>query len=202
MQKTYDSKKKIWAKEDLKKERIKKEKLEHIEQTKKYLEEMAHFKRTPHLFVDPYSKRDDLINNRIKLFTRSLSGPFYSKKKIESRIDDFNNYIEQKEIEKKINDEKLAETLKEEQLKIREDDLEFQTKQKMKLNFAKEALNEDANKDNDIKLNYKFIATLKATKKKNKNKSYKDYQEFLDIVKDKQKRGLYDIYLEKDLNQY
>ena len=177
-------------------------KLEHIEQTKKYLEEMAHFKRTPHLFVDPYSKRDDLINNRIKLFTRSLSGPFYSKKKIESRIDDFNNYIEQKEIEKKINDEKLAETLKEEQLKIREDDLEFQTKQKMKLNFAKEALNEDANKDNDIKLNYKFIATLKTTKKKNKNKSYKDYQEFLDIVKDKQKRGLYDIYLEKDLNQY
>ena len=202
MQRTYDSKKKIWAKEDLKKERIKKEKLEHIEMTKKYLEEMVHFKRTPHLFVDPYSKRDDLINNRIKLFTRSLSGPFYSKKKIESRINDFNNYIEQKELEKRINDEKIAETLKEEQLKLREDDLEFQTKQKMKLNFAKEALNEDANKDNDIKLNYKFIATLKATKKKNKNKSYKDYQEFLDIVKDKQKSGLYDIYLEKDLNQY
>ena len=200
MQRTYDGKKKIWAKEDLKKERIKKEKLEHIEMTKKYLEEMVHFKRTPHLFVDPYSKRDDLINNRIKLFTRSLSGPFYSKKKIESRINDFNNYIEQKELEKKINDEKLAETLKEEQLKLREDDLEFQTKQKMKLNFAKEALNEDTNKENDIKLNYKFIATLKATKKKDKNKSYKDYQEFLDIVKDKQKSGKYDIYQEEDVN--
>ena len=200
MQRTYDSKKKIWAKEDLKKERIKKEKLEHIEMTKKYLEEMVHFKRTPHLFVDPYSKRDDLINNRIKLFIRSLSGPFYSKKKIESRINDFNNYIEQKELEKKINDEKLAETLKEEQLKLREDDLEFQTKQKMKLNFAKEALNEDTNKENDIKLNYKFIATLKATKKKDKNKSYKDYQEFLDIVKDKQKSGKYDIYQEEDVN--
>ena len=200
MQRTYDSKKKIWAKEDLKKERIKKEKLEHIEMTKKYLEEMVHFKRTPHLFVDPYSKRDDLINNRIKLFTRSLSGPFYSKKKIESRINDFNNYIEQKELEKKINDEKIAETLKEEQLKLREDDLEFQTKQKMKLNFAKEALNEDTNKENDIKLNYKFIATLKATKKKDKNKSYKDYQEFLDIVKDKQKSGKYDIYQEEDVN--
>ena len=200
MQRTYDSKKKIWAKEDLKKERIKKEKLEHIEMTKKYLEEMVHFKRTPHLFVDPYSKRDDLINNRIKLFTRSLSGPFYSKKKIESRINDFNNYIEQKELEKKINDEKIAETLKEEQLKLREDDLEFQTKQKMKLNFEKEALNEDTNKDNDIKLNYKFIATLKATKKKDKNKSYKDYQEFLDIVKDKQKSGKYDIYQEEDVN--
>ena len=200
MQRTYDGKKKIWAKEDLKKERIKKEKLEHIEMTKKYLEEMVHFKRTPHLYVDPYSKRDDLINNRIKLFTRSLSGPFYSKKKIESRINDFNNYIEQKELEKKINDEKIAETLKEEQLKLREDDLEFQTKQKMKLNFAKEALNEDLNKENDIKLNYKFIATLKATKKKDKNKSYKDYQEFLDIVKDKQKRGKYDIYQEEDVN--
>jgi len=103
-------------------------------------------------------------------------------------------------LEKKINDEKIAETLKEEQLKLREDDLEFQTKQKMKLNFEKEALNEDTNKDNDIKLNYKFIATLKATKKKDKNKSYKDYQEFLDIVKDKQKSGKYDIYQEEDVN--
>ena len=63
---------------------------------------MTKNKRTPHLFIDPYSKRDDIINDRIKLFTRSLSGPFYSQKRMQSRIDDFNNYIEQKEIEKKI----------------------------------------------------------------------------------------------------
>ena len=192
MQRTYENKKKIWAKEDLKKEKIRKEKLEHIEQTKKYLEEMIHFKRRPILFVDPYSRRDDLINTRIKLFTRSLSGPFYSKKKLESRINDFNNYIEQKEIEKKIIDQKMAETRKEKELKIREEDLEFQIKQKMKLNFAKEAVLKSASTDNDIKLNYKFIPTLKATKKKNKNKSYKDYKEFFDVVKTKQKREEYE----------
>ena len=54
-------------------------------------------------------------------------------------------------------------------------------------------------KEDDIKLDYKFIPTLKATKKKNKNKSYKDYQEFLEIVKNKQKNGEYDINNIKDV---
>ena len=199
MQRTYNNKKVIWEKEDLRKENIKKEKIEHIEQTQKYLEEMIHFKRKPHLYVDPYSKRDDLINDRIKLFTRSLSGPFYSKKKMESRINDFNNYIEQKEIEKRISDKKLAESLKEAELKLREEDLEYQIKKKMKLNFQKEALKD---KGNDIQLNYKYIPTLKATKKKDRNKSYKDYQEFYDMVKNKQKRGDYEpIEIEEELTE-
>ena len=183
MQRTYNDKKKLWEKEDLDKENIKKEKLEHIKRTQQYLEEMAKNKRTPHLYVDPYSKRDDIINDRIKLFTRSLSGPFYSQKRMQSRIDDFNNYIEQKEIEKKIKDKKLAEALKEEELRLKEGDIQFQIKQKMIDNFAKEELNK---KDNDIKLNYKFIPTLKATKKKDKNKSYKDFKEIYEIVKKKQ----------------
>jgi len=197
MQRTYNDKKIIWAKEDLRKENIKKENLEHIERTKKYLEEMAHFKRKPHLYVDPYSKRDDLINDRIKLFTRSLSGPFYSQKKIQRRIDDFNSYIEQKEYEKKINDEKMAKSKKEDEIKMKEDDFEFQMKQKMKINLEKEK-NENIDCNKDIKLNYKFIPTLKATKKKNKSKSYKDYQEFFDIVKNRQNRGYYDLYGLKD----
>ena len=183
MQRTYNDKKKLWEKEDLDKENIKKEKLEHIKRTQQYLEEMAKNKRTPHLYVDPYSKRDDIINDRIKLFTRSLSGPFYSQKRMQSRIDDFNNYIEQKEIEKKIKDKKLAEALKEEELRLKEGDIQFQIKQKMIDNFAKEELNK---KDNDITLNYKFIPTLKATKKKDKNKSYKDFKEIYEIVKKKQ----------------
>ena len=183
MQRTYNDKKKIWEQEDLNKENIKKEKLEHIKRTQKYLEEMTKNKRTPHLFIDPYSKRDDIINDRIKLFTRSLSGPFYSQKRMQSRIDDFNNYIEQKEIEKKIKDKKLAETLKEEELRLKEGDIQFQIKQKMIDNFAKEEQNK---KDDDIKLNYKFIPTLKATKKKDKNKHYKDFKEIYEIVKNKQ----------------
>ena len=183
MQRTYNDKKKLWEKEDLDKENIKKEKLEHIKRTQQYLEEMAKNKRTQHLYVDPYSKRDDIINDRIKLFTRSLSGPFYSQKRMQSRIDDFNNYIEQKEIEKKIKDKKLAEALKEEELRLKEGDIQFQIKKKMIDNSAKEELNK---KDNDIKLNYKFIPTLKATKKKDKNKSYKDFKEIYEIVKKKQ----------------
>ena len=191
LQRTYDDKKKIWEKEDLMKENIKKEKMSHINNTKKYLEQMAHFKRKPHLFIDPYSKRDELINNRIKLFTRSLSGFFCTEKKYQNRIDEFNNYIEQKENEIKSNDKIMAETLKKEKSILDETDEEFQLKQKMKKNLE----NEEKNKKEeiDIKLNYKFIPTLKATKKKNKNKSYKDYQEFFEIVKNKQKNGEYSL---------
>jgi hypothetical protein len=197
LQRTYDDKKKIWEKEDLMKENIKKEKMSHINNTKKYLEQMAHFKRKPHLFIDPYSKRDELINNRIKLFTRSLSGFFCTEKKYQNRIDEFNNYIEQKENEIKSNDKIMAETLKKEKSILDETDEEFQLKQKMKKNLE----NEEQNKKEeiDIKLNYKFIPTLKATKKKNKNKSYKDYQEFFEIVKNKQKNGEYDINNIKDV---
>ena len=200
LQRTYDDKKKIWEKEDLMKENIKKEKMSHINNTKKYLEQMAHFKRKPHLFIDPYSKRDELINNRIKLFTRSLSGFFCTEKKYQNRIDEFNNYIEQKENEIKSNDKIMAETLKKEKSILDETDEEFQLKQKMKKNLE----NEEKNKKEeiDIKLNYKFIPTLKATKKKNKNKSYKDYQEFFEIVKNKQKNGEYSLNeIEEDVNK-
>ena len=196
----YNDKKKIWQKEDFMKETIKKEKLSHIARTKKYLDEMEHFKRKPHLFIDPYSRRDELINNRIKLLTRSLSGPIYSQKKFQNKIDEFNNFIEQKEKEIISNNKIMAETLKKEQSKSMEKDAEAQIKQKMKKNFEKEEKNKNKN-DDDIKLNYKFIATLKATKKKHKNRSYQDYQEFLEIVKDKQRKGLYDVNKIKDVTK-
>ena len=194
---TYNDKKKIWQNEDLIKENIKKEKLSHIAKTKKYLEEMSKFKRKPNLYIDPYSKRDGLVNNRIKLLTRSLSLPIYNQKKFQNRIDEFNNFIEQKEREIISNNKIMAETLKKEKSKLEEKDVQIQTKQKMKKNLEKEAKNK--NQEDDIKFDYKFIPTLKATKKKNKNKSYKDYQEFFEIVKNKQKNGEYDINNIKDV---
>ena len=194
---TYNDKKKIWQNEDLIKENIKKEKLSHIAKTKKYLEEMSKFKRKPNLYIDPYSKRDGLVNNRIKLLTRSLSLPIYNQKKFQNRIDEFNNFIEQKEREIISNNKIVAETLKKEKSKLEEKDVQIQTKQKMKKNLEKEAKNK--NQEDDIKFDYKFIPTLKATKKKNKNKSYKDYQEFFEIVKNKQKNGEYDINNIKDV---
>ena len=183
LQRTYNAKKKIWAKEDLNKENIKKEKIAHIESTKKFLEELETFKRKPQLYLDPYSTRDNLVNDRIKLFTRSLSGPFFSQKKIEKRLQDFNNYIEQKEREKKIIDKKNIEPFKENG-QLSKDNSEIQNKPY----FEKES----TSRDDDIKFDYKFISSLSVKKKIDKNKSYKDYKEFWDIVKYKQKAGEYD----------
>ena len=187
--KAYNDKKIEWIKEDIQKEEIKKKEKELIEKTKQYLKEIKKVKRKAQLYVDPYSKRDELINNRIKLFTRSLSGPLYSKKMLQSKLDNFNNYIELKEIEKKKNDENFAKTLKEEELKRREEDEEFKMMMKIKKNLEKE----NTNNDEDIKLNYKFISTLNMCKKDDKNKPYKDYQEFYEIVKDKKRSGEYNL---------
>ena len=49
------------------------------------------------------------------------------------------------------------------------------------------------NNDEDIKLNYKFISTLKMCKNDDKNKPYNDYQEFYEIVKDKKRSGDYNL---------
>ena len=187
--KTYNDKKREWDEEDIRKEKIKQKEKELIEKTKHYLKEIKKVKRKAQLYVDPYSKRDELINNRIKLFTRSLSGPLYSKKMMQSKLDDFNNYIEMKEIEKKKNDENFAKTLKEEELKRREEDEEFKMMMKIKKNLEKENMNNDE----DIKLNYKFISTLKMCKNDDKDKPYKDYQEFYEIVKDKKRSGEYNL---------
>ena len=187
--KTYNDKKREWDEEDIRKEKIKQKEKELVEKTKQYLKEIKKVKRKAQLYVDPYSKRDELINNRIKLFTRSLSGPLYSKKMMQSKLDDFNNFIEMKEIEKKKNDENFAKTLKEEELKRREEDEEFKLMMKIRKNLEKENVNDDE----DIKLNYKFISTLKMGKNDDKDKPYKDYQEFYEIVKDKKRSGEYNL---------
>ena len=99
--KASNDKKIEWAKEDVQKKKIKQKEKKFIEKTKQYLKEIKKVKRKAQLYVDPYSKRDDLINNRIKLFTGSLSGPLYSKKIMQRKLDDFNNFIELKDNEKK-----------------------------------------------------------------------------------------------------
>lgn len=190
-QKTYYDKKIKWAQEDIEKEKIKKKEKEVIEETKKYIKEIKKVKRTPHLFVDPYSKRDDIVNDRIKLFTRSLSGPFYSQKKLQSKINDFNNYIELKEIEKRKNDEILAKTLKEEEHKRREEAEEYKLMKKIRKNLEKD--NSGSSDVGDIKLNYKFISTLKMCKKEDKDQPYKDYKEIIEIIKDKKRDGEYNL---------
>ncbi len=188
--KTYYHKKIKWEKEDIQKERIKQKEKELIEETKKYLKEIKQVKRKAQLYSDPYSKRDNLVNNRIKLFARSLSGPFYSQKKLQSKLDDFNNYIELKEYEKKLNDENLAKTMKEEEKKRKEEAEEYKLIEKMKKNLANEMM--ENNEDEDKKLDYKFISSLKVYKKEDKDQPYKDYKEIYEIIKEKKRNGEYD----------
>ena len=188
--KTYYHKKIKWEKEDIQKERIKQKEKELIEETKKYLKEIKQVKRKAQLYSDPYSKRDNLVNNRIKLFARSLSGPFYSQKKLQSKLDDFNNYIELKEYEKKLNDENLAKTMKEEEKKRKEEAEEYKLIEKMKKNLANEMM--ENNEDEDKKLDYKFISSLKVYKKEDKDQPYKDYKEIYEIIKEKKGNGEYD----------
>ena len=194
-QKTYHDKKIKWAEEDIQKEKIKQKEKEIIEETKKYLKEIKQVKRKAHLYIDPYSKRDELINNRIQLFTRSLSSPFYSQKKLQSKINDFNNYIELKEIEKRKNDENLAKTMKEEEKKRREQAEEYKLLEKIKKNLE----NDDNNNVGDIKLNYKFISTLKMCKNEDKDQPYKDYKEIYEIIKDKKRNGEYNLNCIKEV---
>ena len=194
-QKTYYDKKIKWAQEDIQKEKIKQKEKEINEETKKYLKEIKQVKRKPHLYVDPYSKRDELINNRIELFTRSLSGPFYSQKKLQSKINDFNNYIELKEIEKRKNEENLAKTMKEEEKKRREEAEEYKLMEKIKKNLE----NEDGNSVRDIKLSYKFISTLKMCKNEDKDQPYKDYKEIYEIIKEKKRNGEYNLNCIKEI---
>ena len=189
--KTYINKKVQWAKEDIKREIIKKKEKEVMEETKKYLKEIKKVKRTPNLYVDPYSKRDDLINNRIKLFTRSLSGPFYSQKQLESKLNDFYNYIELKENQKNKNDEKFSKIIKEEENKRKEQTQIFKLKTKIRNNLQNENVDNDEAKD--VKLSYKFISSLKMSKNEDKEQPYKDYKEIFKIIKEKKRNGEYDI---------
>ena len=186
-QRTYYNKKIKWEKEDKQKERIKERDKALIEDVKIYLKEIKQIKRKPQLYSDPYSKKDELINNRIKLFTRSLSEPFYSQKKLQSKIDDFNNYIELKEYEKKINDKKSAKYLKVEEKQKK-------GKHEKLMEKMKEQLEIDNSDEEDKKFNYKFISSLKLCKKEEKNQPYKDYKESFEIIKEKKRKGEYDDY--------
>ena len=190
---TYMTKKIEWAKEDDKKNKIRKKQKQLIEETKKYLKEVKLVRRKTQLYVDPYSRRDGVINKRIKLFTRSLSGPFYSKKKLQNRIDEFNHFVEAKEKEKIINDEVLRKKLLEEAKKNQEEADEFQIIEKMRRNLSMEKNNDDE----DINFNYQYISTSKIPHNEVEGQPYDEYLEFFDLAKNRQKNGYYDFEIKE-----
>ena len=101
----YLNKKIIWEQEDKKREVAKKYNEAEIEETKNFLREIKRIGRKPNFYTDPYSMRDSNINNLIQIFNGTLTDEFYSKKKMESKVNEFNNLLEDKERERKMEEE-------------------------------------------------------------------------------------------------
>ena len=186
--KTYHEKKESWEKEDQKRDLIKKKNEEDAEEIKNYLKEIKNIGRKPNLFVDPYSNRDGNINKLIKVFNRTLTGGFYTKKKMESRLNEFNNRLEIREKEKKLHEEFMNKKLDEEEKKKREEDVEYQVLMKMKKNLETDNNNEDDKENENIDFNYKFFLSKNLVKNKLHIDPYQDYKEFFNIITEKNKR--------------
>ena len=184
--KTYQNKKIIWEKEDKRRDYLKKKNEEKVEEIKKYLKEIKNIGRKPNLYIDPYSKRDKNINNLIKIFNRTLTGGFYSKKRMEYKLNEFNNKFERREKEKKMHEEFMNQKLFEEEKKRKEEDIEYQIFSKMKENLRKE--NNDENKNEDIDFNYKMVLSRGLVTNKIKIDPYKEYKEFYALEKEKQEK--------------
>ena len=184
---TFYSKIKSWSKEEDAKKEIQKKEDEIYQNNKKYMNEIKGIKRKANLFIDVYSLRDGVVNERIKLFNRSLNGPIYSKNNMNDKINDFNNYIDCKEKERLTNEELFRQKQIEEEKKLKEEDIHYQVMQKMikNLNMNNKIKKEEEN----IDFNYRYIPSIKNQKLKDivSQQAFKDYLESLKFVKKKEK---------------
>ena len=180
----YLNKKIIWEQEDKKREVAKKYNEAEIEETKNFLREIKRIGRKPNFYTDPYSMRDSNINNLIQIFNETLTDEFYSKKKMESKVNEFNNLLEDKERERKMEEEYINKKLIEEENKRREEDIRYQIFAKIQENLKKES--EKENKEENIDFNYKLFLSKGLVTNKNNTDPYSDYKEFFKMEKEKQ----------------
>ena len=179
----YLNKKIIWEQEDKKREVAKKYNEAEIEETKNFLREIKRIGRKPNFYTDPYSMRDSNINNLIQIFNGTLTDEFYSKKKMESKVNEFNNLLEDKERERKMEEEYINKKLIEEENKRREEDIRYQIFAKIQDNLKKES--EKENKEENIDFNYKLFLSKGLVTNKNNTDPYSDYKEFFKMEKEK-----------------
>jgi hypothetical protein len=182
----YLNKKIFWEQEDRKKELIKKNKEAEIEDTKNFLKEIKRIGRKPNFYTDPYSTRDSNINSLIQIFNETLTDEFYSKKKMESKVNEFNNLLEEKERERKMEEEYINKKLIEEENKRREEDIRYQIFSKIQENLKKEDVKE--NKGENIDFNYKLFLSKGLVTNKVNTDPYLDYKEFFQFEKEKQEK--------------
>ena len=182
----YLNKKIIWEQEDRKKELSKKYNEAEIEETKNFLKEIKRIGRKPNFYTDPYSTRDSNINNLIQIFNETLTNEFYSKKRMESKVNEFNNLLEEKEKERKMEEEYINNKIREEENKKREEDIRYQIFSKIQENLKKD--NEKENKEENIDFNYKLFLSKGLVSNKNNTDPYLDYKEFFEMEKEKKER--------------
>ena len=174
---TFFNKMQGWTRQE-KKEKEKKE-MDKIrkEINNKYIKELKYIKRKPNLFVDEYSLRDGVINQKIKLLNNSLNVPIYSKNMRLNIINDFNNYIEYKEKEKHAKEEMMKKKQLEEEELIKVQDEHYQLKQKMIKNLNRE--NKIKKEEEDITFDYKDYSNLNSNRRDNKKILKEAFNEYL-----------------------
>ena len=185
---TFYNKMQGWTKDHRKKKE--KKEMDKIcrEKNRKFINELRNIKRKPNLFVDVYSLRDGVINEKIKLLNNSLNVPIYSKDMRLNIINDFNNYMESKERERLLNEEMMRKKQIEEEELIKGEDEHYQLMQKMKRNLNLE--NKINKEENEIKFDYKYSSSINNNKTNDKNKSKEAFNEYLTILnKAKNKRA-------------
>ena len=174
---TFYTKMKGWTKEQNKKEKNKKMEKARREISRQFIKEIKKVKRKPNLFVDMYSIRDGVTNEKIKLLNNSLNIPIYSKHLRENIINDFNNYIQKKEKERMLNEESMKKKQLEEEEMLKKYDENYQLMKKMRKNLNQEnKINIDESK---INFNYKYAARLFKNKDDGKNKLKEAFNEYL-----------------------
>ena len=166
-----------WTKEHKKKEKYKKMDKERRQINSKFMREMKRVKRKPNLFVDMYSLRDGVTNEKLKLLNNSLKIPIYSKNIREKIINEFNKMIQTKEKERFLNEELMKKKQREEEEIIKKYDENYKLKKKMKKKLNSEnKINEDELK---INFHYKYNPGLFKTKDDRKNKLKEAFNEYL-----------------------
>ena len=167
--KVYEKKKKEWKIEDEKIKLEKEKEKEIYDNTQNYLKEIQNLERKPQLYIDSYSKRDGITNERIEQFNKYLNKSFYNKKYLEQKLIDFNEKMEIEEAEKKLYESQLEKDYFEKK-KTKEDYLEKEMNEKLRFNLK------NTIDDKNVDFNYRVIG--QKIKVKNKNDPYKEYLDF------------------------
>ena len=182
---TFYNKMQVWTIDQKKKKHKKANDKIRRESNRKFINELKNIKRKPNLFVDIYSLREGVTNEKIKLLNNSLNVPIYSKNMRLNIINDFNNYIQFKEKERQEQEEILKKKQLEEEELIKGQDEQYQLKQKMITNLNKDT--ELKKTEEDIHFDYKYSSSLnnKNDKKNVQKEAFDEYLTFYQNAKNK-----------------